>query len=61
MLDGTKTALGVQACTLVRVWGTNGVQVPQIHPKYKKLKRVAKRQLSLEKSPLLCGLAIIIS
>jgi hypothetical protein len=31
--DGTKTAFGVQNCTLVRIWGTNGVQVPQIHPK----------------------------
>ncbi len=27
--SGIRTAVGVQDCTLVRFWGTNGVQVPQ--------------------------------
>lgn len=48
---GTKMLVGVQPCTLNKIWGTNGVQVPQIYTNLgikTKEKRAVRVQLSLK-------------
>lgn len=58
---GTKMLVGVQPCTLNKIWGTNGVQVSQIYTKLgikTKEKRAVRVQLSFKRNPLFMRVSI---